>query len=498
MTTNTLFDKSKDNREADFKIVISLWINFLLALIFYFTIAVLPVGVLLFIALLLTAGAHGLYIINPGSTLNRYTNTTILAYYFSYFVYGSSGLESMHFHYAFTMAIIALYHDWKIILYISVLYALHHIAFVSIEPGIIFSHTISGNSQFGPWGTFILHATAVVITAIPLMLLSFWSVSKKSEVEKMQIHLQNLLSDMEKESSKKKLISTEIISALSLLKNNTSEFGIAFKETENAVREIATGTEFESITIERITEAIGKMSENIELMAINSTEINEESNHVNREVSTGLKKMGFLVKSIESVDQGMKTTHQTIAKLEGQNKEIASIVETITSISSKTNLLALNAAIEAARAGEYGKGFSVVAEEIGKLAFQSSDSAKKITSIVVNIQAQIKSVFDDVQKGSSSVGSIHGYSIESEKTFHYIKSNIEKLLKGIENIELVASGLKNESKVISEQISDISARLEETAASVEQVLSSASSQNKVIDINFTSLSGIESQAIKLG
>ena len=481
MTTEALIDKSNDIKEADFKIVISLWINFFLACVFYFTIAVLPVGVLLFIAFLLTAGAHALYVFNAGAVLNRYTFTTILVY----------------FHFAFTMAIIALYHDWKIILYISVLYAVHHLVFVAIEPGLIFSHTVSGNSQFGAWGTFIIHAIAVVITAIPLMLLSFLSVRKKSELENIQIHLQSILSNMENESSKKKSISTEIISALSSLKKNTSESAIALKETENAMREIAKGTDFESVTIERITEAISKMTENVELMALSSMEIKDESNQVNREVIVGLEKMGYLVKSIDSVDQGMKATKQTISNLEGQNKEIASIVETITSISSKTNLLALNAAIEAARAGEYGRGFSVVAEEIGKLAFQSSDSAKKITGIVVNIQSQIKSVYDDVQKGSSSVGGIHSYSIESEKTFHYINSNIEKLLKGIANINLVASGLKNESKIIAEQISDISARLGETAASVEQVLSGTSSQAKGIEINYSSLSDIESQATQL-
>ena len=166
------------------------------------------------------------------------------------------------------------------------------------------------------------------------------------------------------------------------MKKNTSESAIALKETENAMREIAKGTDFESVTIERITEAISKMTENVELMALSSMEIKDESNQVNREVIVGLEKMGYLVKSIDSVDQGMKATKQTISNLEGQNKEIASIVETITSISSKTNLLALNAAIEAARAGEYGRGFSVVAEEIGKLAFQSSDSAKKLLALL--------------------------------------------------------------------------------------------------------------------
>lgn len=68
--------------------------------------------------------------------------------------------------------------------------------------------------------------------------------------------------------------------------------------------------------------------------------------------------------------------------MNSESNEIAQLVNIITNISDQTNLLALNAAIEAARAGEHGKGFTIVAEEVRKLAEESAKAAKNIIEIV--------------------------------------------------------------------------------------------------------------------
>ncbi|MGE7693788.1 methyl-accepting chemotaxis protein [Lysinibacillus sp. NPDC094177] len=84
----------------------------------------------------------------------------------------------------------------------------------------------------------------------------------------------------------------------------------------------------------------------------------------------------------------------TLQSLKENTKLISEVSKTIRYIASQTNLLALNAAIEAARAGEHGLGFSVVANEVRKLANNSDESIKNVNSYVEHITNEVTKVSD--------------------------------------------------------------------------------------------------------
>lgn len=94
-----------------------------------------------------------------------------------------------------------------------------------------------------------------------------------------------------------------------------------------------------------------------------------------------------LVRGMESLRHRLERSERKLRVLGDKSQQIRAIVDTIGTISSRTDLLALNASIESIRAGEQGRGFSVVAEEVRKLAEQTAKAAREVSSLVETIQS---------------------------------------------------------------------------------------------------------------
>ncbi|GBF41555.1 methyl-accepting chemotaxis protein [Leptospira ellinghausenii] len=93
---------------------------------------------------------------------------------------------------------------------------------------------------------------------------------------------------------------------------------------------------------------------------------------------------------------GMKKLKELIDSFGERSKEIGSVASSIQQVAKQTNLLALNASIEAARAGEHGRGFEIVANEVTKLSFQTSEATKKISEILSRINLENSEANADV------------------------------------------------------------------------------------------------------
>ncbi len=119
-------------------------------------------------------------------------------------------------------------------------------------------------------------------------------------------------------------------------------------------------------------------------------------------VDRGRDAVSQVTASIEAIVSYMDKSFATYQSLAHQSEMIGEIVTTIQGIANQTNLLALNAAIEAARAGEAGRGFSVVAGEVRRLADRANQSSKEIGEIAAGLRLASRSAIEDAQAADAS------------------------------------------------------------------------------------------------
>lgn len=144
----------------------------------------------------------------------------------------------------------------------------------------------------------------------------------------------------------------------------------------------------------------------VEQASSTAEELATTSSHI-AESSEGVAKIAertFF--SMQEVNQKIIQTDSRIANLEKKLKYIGGITELIDNVVEQTNLLALNASIEAARAGEAGRGFSIVAREVKKLASKSSSSTNEIRVIIDEIQEETKLAVSDMSDSVKQVAHV--------------------------------------------------------------------------------------------
>ena len=140
------------------------------------------------------------------------------------------------------------------------------------------------------------------------------------------------------------------------------------------------------------------------------------------QISTAINNLSSGVQNVVDMNDDILLKVQ---EADESSKDTDGILSFIQAISSQTNMLGLNAAIEAARAGDAGRGFKVVATEIRKLSTSTSQSVKKVDSVLKNIGASIKSINEKISK---STGVFEG----QVATLQEIASSLEKLNSTVE------------------------------------------------------------------
>lgn len=188
---------------------------------------------------------------------------------------------------------------------------------------------------------------------------------------------------------------------------------------------------------------------------------------------------------------------EDIKMLEKKSMVIGGFVDTINEIASETNLLSLNASIEAARAGEAGRGFSVVAEAIRKLADGSQKAANEINKVVEEIVKQTEETVNTAANAEEIVGKQAELVNHTKEDFRNIEKCTEQMLSGIRQISNDIGIIDTKRKETLEAIFSISAVAEETSAASGDVYNISREQMEVVESLKRASSDLKEKMIEL-
>ena len=413
------------------------------------------------------------------------------------YAFAGSPLQiDIHMYFFASLAICAVWVDWRALVGYAALVAVHHVLLFFVMPFAIFP----GESDFS---RVVLHAVVLVLQSGVLIALTHSVVSAfvaseaaveaatsaerkattmAEQARQADAHAEEMRAEREQEKAREAeavdFVVRKLDEALSQLAagNLTHRISQEFKGELDKLR-----CSFNT-SVEGLESVIGQVSQVVRIIRDGTGQISHANHDLSsrterqaasiEETASALSNVTETVKQtasvadqvgrmVESARQGAERSGSVVTnaveamgKIEGSSREISQIINVIDEIAFQTNLLALNAGVEAARAGEAGKGFAVVAQEVRELAQRSANAAKDIKALINASGAEVKN-------GVALVD-------QTGEALHTIANEVTSISREVAKIVHSAREQSNGLTEIDAAIGHIDRNTQQNAAMVEE------------------------------
>lgn len=313
---------------------------------------------------------------------------------------------------------------------------------------------------------------------------------RKDEFHVLINEIQVTFSKMKELIQQVKELSAEVSVSSENVSKTSAEFLKSTGDISTAMNEIEHGINQQAKDAEECLLQMDNLSQKIGLVSENTKEIGQIADSTKNSIKQGTVITEELNLQTRSTIETTTQIITEIEKLAEKSSSINKIINVINDIANQTNLLSLNASIEAARAGEHGKGFAVVASEIRTLAEQSKNSVNDIKKIIGSIQEDTENAVEIAKKAEQVMKLQENAVKNTTDSYQNIDDSVEKLVVFLKYIS------ENVGNIEEARVSTLAA-IENISAVLEEIAASTNSVNQTSTDQFTSVETLNEAAGKL-
>ncbi|WP_317889869.1 methyl-accepting chemotaxis protein [Sutcliffiella deserti] len=286
--------------------------------------------------------------------------------------------------------------------------------------------------------------------------------SMLQELKSTTVELSRTGGNLQSSSEDALASSQQLVAAIHMVKHGAEQTASSSEDSVNSFRDMKN----------KIEEAMDNMN-----VVLNS------SKTMNKSAKGGEYTMKELISSIHTFEKDFDKFNSTIKHVKNYASSISNLVGLIQGVSGQTKLLALNATIEAARAGDAGKGFTVVAKEIRKLADQSSHAAEEITQSIIHMEEVTVNATEEFDEMLIKMKTNLNLANSSKLTFDELMKEIGGVNENMKDMQGKLKELEYILPELEHSADGLLSLSQETSASSDEMFAASENQNELLEGN---------------